>query len=156
MFCGVTLKKYWGEYFIDIYDIWVNCWCFFLFNSIRYSNQQKRNTIRRTTNTAKDIAYVLTDKMTAIHRYNKGNWTHWNNDPIKKILDTAKIIKSKQKPKKHTLISSNIREHTTQMVPNVKCKNKSFRLCNRIIEGKSYSFKTPTTIKKYSLHTWQF
>ena len=68
-----------------------------------------------------------------------------NKDKIKKILDTTKIIKSQRQPQnmKRILTSSTFGKNTTQGV--TKCKNKRCKICDIIIEGKSYTFKNPET-----------
>ena len=55
-----------------------------------------------------------------------------NNDKIKEILDTLKIIK-------RILTSSTFGEKTTQGV--TKCNNKRCKIYDIMIEGKSYTFK---------------
>ena len=74
-----------------------------------------------------------------------------NNDKIKEILDTTKIIKSEGQPKnlKTILTSSTFGENTTQGV--TKCNNKRFEICDIIIEGKSYTFKNQET--KFKIKT---
>ena len=68
-----------------------------------------------------------------------------DNVKIKEILDTAKIIKSQRQPKnlKRILTSFTFGENTTQGV--TKCNNKRCKICDIIIEGKSYTFKNPKT-----------
>ena len=68
-----------------------------------------------------------------------------NKDKIKEILDTTKIIKSQKQPKnlKRVLLSSTFGKNTTQGV--IKCNNKRCKICDIIIEGKSYTFKNPET-----------
>ena len=68
-----------------------------------------------------------------------------NKDKIKEILDTTKIIKSQRQPKnrKRILTSSTFEKNTTQGV--TKCKNKRCKICDIIIEGKSYTLKNPET-----------
>ena len=68
-----------------------------------------------------------------------------NKDKIKEILDTTKIIKSQRQPKnlKRILTSSTFGENTSQGV--TKCNNKQCKICDIIIEGKSYTFKNPET-----------
>ena len=68
-----------------------------------------------------------------------------NKDKIKEILDTTKINKSQRQPKnrKRILTSSTFEKNTTQGV--TKCKNKRCKICDIIIEGKSYTFKNPET-----------
>ena len=68
-----------------------------------------------------------------------------NKDKIKDILDTAKIIKNQRQPKnlKRILTSSTFGESTTHGV--TKCNNKRCKVCDIIIEGKSYTFKNPET-----------
>ena len=63
-----------------------------------------------------------------------------NKDKNKEILDTTKIIKSQRQPKnlKRILTSSTFGENTTQGV--AKCNNKWYKICDIIIEGKSYTF----------------
>ena len=78
-----------------------------------------------------------------------------NNNKIEEILDTTKIIKSQRQLKnlKRILTSSTFGENTTQRV--TKCNNKLFKICNIIIEGKSYTIKNPETkFKINSLHKW--
>ena len=60
-----------------------------------------------------------------------------NKDKIKEILDTTKIIKSQRQPQnlKRILISSTFGENTIQ----------GYKICDIIIEGKSYTFKNPET-----------
>ena len=66
-----------------------------------------------------------------------------NKDKIKEILDTTKIIKSQRQPKNLKRILISFGENTTLGV--TKCKNKRYKICNIIIEGKSYTFKNPET-----------
>ena len=68
-----------------------------------------------------------------------------DNDKIKEILDTTKIIKSQRLPKnlKRILTSSTFGENTTQVL--TKCNIKLCKICDIIIEGKSYTFKNPET-----------
>ena len=69
-----------------------------------------------------------------------------NKDKIKEMLDTTKIIKSQRQSKnlKRILTSSTFeKKNTTQGV--TKWKNKRCKICNIIIEGKSYTFKNPET-----------
>ena len=68
-----------------------------------------------------------------------------NKDKIKEILDTTEIFKSKRliKNLKRILIFSTFRENTTQRF--CKCNNKRSKICDIIIEGISYTFKTPET-----------
>ena len=68
-----------------------------------------------------------------------------NNDKIKKLLDTTKIIKSQRQPKnlKRILTFSIFGENTTQRV--TKCNNKRSKICDIVIEGTSYTFKNPET-----------
>ena len=68
-----------------------------------------------------------------------------NRDKIKEILDTTKIIKSQRQPKNPKRIpsSSTFEKNATQGV--TKCKNKRCKICDIIIEGKSYIFKNPET-----------
>ena len=68
-----------------------------------------------------------------------------NMDKIKEIHHTTKIIKSQRKPKnlKRILTSSTFGENTIQGI--TKCKNKRCKICDIIIEGKSYTFKNPET-----------
>ena len=65
-----------------------------------------------------------------------------NNDKIKEILDTTKIIKSQRQPPniKRILTLSTLGENTTQGV--TKCNNKLCKICDIIIVDKSYNFKT--------------
>ena len=111
-------------------------------------------------NNEKTLAYIAT--------YNKNNPELFteimknlkeieNNDKIKEILDTAKIIKSQRQPKnvKRILTSFVFGENTTQGV--TKCKSKQCKICDIIIEGKSFTFKNLETklklrLKKVSLH----
>ena len=69
-------------------------------------------------------------------------------DKIKEIIDTTKIIKSQRQPKnlKRILTSSTLGQNTTQGV--VKCNNKRCKICDIIIEGKSYTFKNHETKSK--------
>ena len=94
-------------------------------------------------NTKKNLAYIAT-----YYKNNPEIFTEIidleelkNNDKIKEILDTKKVIKSQGQPKnlKRILTSSIFRENTTQGV--TKCKNKRCELCDIIIKGKSYTFK---------------
>ena len=68
-----------------------------------------------------------------------------NNDKIKEIQDTTKVIKNQRQPKilkeYSPLLYSG--KKTTQGI--TKRKNKRCRVCDIIIEGKSYSFKNPET-----------
>ena len=66
-----------------------------------------------------------------------------NNDKIKEIQDTTKIIKSQRQPKnlKRILTSSTFGENT--IPKDTKCNNKRCKICDIIIEGKSYTFKKP-------------
>ena len=68
-----------------------------------------------------------------------------NKDKMKEILDTTKIIKSQRQSKNRKRIhtSSTFEKNTTQGV--TKCKNKRSKICDIIIEGKSYTFKNPET-----------
>ena len=68
-----------------------------------------------------------------------------HNDKIKDILDTTLIIKIQRQPKnlKRILTSSTFGENTTYGV--TKCKNQRYKICDIIIEGKSYTFKNPET-----------
>ena len=68
-----------------------------------------------------------------------------NKDKIKEILGTTKIIKSQRQPKnlKRILTSSTFGKNTTKGV--TKSKNKWHKICDIIIEGKSYTFKNPET-----------
>ena len=68
-----------------------------------------------------------------------------NNDKIKEIPDTIKIIKSQRQPKnyKRIITSFTFGEITTQGV--TKCNNKRCKICDIIIEGKSSPFKDPKT-----------
>ena len=68
-----------------------------------------------------------------------------NEDKIKEILDTTKIIKSQRQPQKLKRIFtfSTFGENTTQEV--TKSINKRCKICDIIIEGKSYTFKNPET-----------
>ena len=68
-----------------------------------------------------------------------------NKDKIKEILDTIKIIKSQRQPKnmKKILTSSTFGNDTIQGA--TKCKNKRCKICDMIIEYKSYTFKNPET-----------
>ena len=68
-----------------------------------------------------------------------------NKDKIKEILNTRKIIKSQRQPKnlKRILTSSTLGENKTQRV--TKCNNKRCKICDIIIEGKSYTFKNAET-----------
>ena len=68
-----------------------------------------------------------------------------NMDKIKEILDTIKIIKIQRQPKnlKRILTFSTFGENTTEGVN--KCKNKRCKICDMIIEAKSYTFKNPET-----------
>ena len=88
-----------------------------------------------------------------------------NNDKIKEIRDTTNIIKSQRQPKnlKRIITSSTFGESTTQGV--TKCNNKQCKICDIIIEEKSYTFKNPETkfkinkdlscnSKKHSIHNW--
>ena len=63
----------------------------------------------------------------------------------KEILDTTKIMKSQRQSKnlKRILTSSTFRENTAQGV--TKCKNKRCGVCDIIIEGKLYTFKSLKT-----------
>ena len=74
-----------------------------------------------------------------------------NKDKIKEILDTTKIIKSQRQPKnlKRILTSSTFGENATQGV--TKCNNKWCKICDIIIEGKSYTFKNLET--KFKINT---
>ena len=67
-----------------------------------------------------------------------------NKDKIKEIIDT-KIIKSQRQPQnlKRIVTSFTFGENTTQEV--TKCENKRCKICDIIIEGKSYTFKNPET-----------
>ena len=67
-----------------------------------------------------------------------------NKDKIKEILD-IKIIKSQRQPKylRRILTSSTFGKNTTQGV--TKCNNKRCKICDMIIEGKSYAFKNLET-----------
>ena len=61
-----------------------------------------------------------------------------NKDKIKEILDTTKIIKSQRQPKnlKRILTSSTFgKKHNIGVT---KCKNKRCKICDIIIEGKSF------------------
>ena len=64
----------------------------------------------------------------------------------KEIRDTTKITKSQKQPKnlKNILISSTFGKKNTTLVVT-KCKNKRCKICDIIIEGKSYAFKNPET-----------
>ena len=57
----------------------------------------------------------------------------------------TKIIKNQRQPKnlKRILTPSTFGENTTQGV--TKCKNKGCKICDTIIEGKSYVFQNPET-----------
>ena len=68
-----------------------------------------------------------------------------NKDKIKEIQDTTKIIKNQRQPKnlKRILTSSTFGKNTTQGV--TKGKNKRYKICDIIIEGKSNTFKNPET-----------
>ena len=68
-----------------------------------------------------------------------------NKDKIKKILDTSKIIKTQRQPKnlKRILTPCTFGESITQGV--TKCNNKRCKICDIIIEGKSYTLKNPET-----------
>ena len=68
-----------------------------------------------------------------------------NKDKIKEMLDATKIIKSQRPPEnlKRILTSSTFGENTTQGV--TKYKNKRCKICDIIIDGKSYTFKNPET-----------
>ena len=68
-----------------------------------------------------------------------------NKDKIKEILDSTKIIKSQRNPKnlKRILNSSTYGENATQVV--TKCNYKRCKICDIIIEGKSYTFKNQET-----------
>ena len=68
-----------------------------------------------------------------------------NNDKIKEIFDTKKMVKSQRKPKnlKRILTTSTFGENTTQGV--TKCNNKRCKKWDTITEGKSYTFKNTET-----------
>ena len=68
-----------------------------------------------------------------------------NKNNIKEILNTTKIIKSQRQPQnlKGILAPSTFAENTIQGV--TKCKNKQCRICDMIIEVKSYTFKNMET-----------
>ena len=68
-----------------------------------------------------------------------------NKDKIKEIIDITKIIKSQCQPKnlKRILAFSTFGENKTQGV--TKCNYKRYKICDIIIEGKSYTFKNPET-----------
>ena len=68
-----------------------------------------------------------------------------NKDKIKEILDTRKITKSHSQPKnlERILTSATFGENTTLGV--TKSKNKRCKICDIIIEDKSYTFKNPET-----------
>ena len=95
--------------------------------------------------------------LTYVTTYNKNNLELFieimknlelkNEDKIKEILD-IKIIKSQRQPKhlQRILTSSTFGENTTQGV--TKCNNKRCKICDIIIEGKSYTFKNPETKAK--------
>jgi len=99
-------------------------------------------------NNEQQLAYVST--------YNKNNpeiFTNIlhqleNNEKIKNILDTTKIIKSKRQSRnlKQILTSSKFGIRTTQGVS--KCGNRRCGVCNIIIEGTTYTFKNPHTTFK--------
>ena len=63
-----------------------------------------------------------------------------NKEKISKYL-TTKIIKSQKQPQnlKRILTSSKFGENTTRGV--TKCNNKRCKICDIIMEGKSYTFK---------------
>ena len=71
-----------------------------------------------------------------------------NNEKIKYIRDTRKIIESQRQYKnlKRILTSSTFGENTTQGVP--KCNNKQCKIWDIIIEGKSYTFKKHSLRKR--------
>ena len=86
-----------------------------------------------------------------------------NFGKIKEILDTTKIIKSQRQPEilKRILTPSTFGENTTQGV--TKCNNKRCKICDIIMQGKSYTFKDTETklkkklklqFKKRNLHNW--
>ena len=68
-----------------------------------------------------------------------------NKNKIKETLDTIKIIKSQRQPKnlKRILTFSTFGEIATQGV--TKYNDKRCKICDIIIEGKSYNFKNPET-----------
>ena len=68
-----------------------------------------------------------------------------NNDKVKEILDTTKIIKSQRQPenRKRILTSFTFGENTTKGV--TKCNNKWCKISDIILEGKSYTFKNLET-----------
>ena len=58
------------------------------------------------------------------------------------------MIKSQRQPKnlKRILTSTTFGENTIQGV--TKCNNKRYKICDIIIEGKSYTFKKNLKVKK--------
>ena len=111
-------------------------------------NTPKRIKEPKKHNNEKRLVYVAT--------YNKNNPELFteimknleeiqNEDKIKEILDTTKIIKNQRQSKnlKRILTFSTFGENTTQEV--TKCINKRCKICDIIIEGKSYTFKNPET-----------
>ena len=70
-----------------------------------------------------------------------------NKDKIKEILDTTKTIKSQRQLKNLKRIPTyfTFEENTTQGV--TKCNNKRCKICDIIIEGKSYAFKDRNQIR---------
>ena len=116
--------------------------------------------ICKTYSNEKPPAYVAT--------YNKNNPVQFteirknlelkNMDKIKEILDITKIIKSQRQSKnvRKILTFSTFGENTTQGV--TKCNNKRCKICDIIIEGKSYTFEKPgNKIQnkwRLKLHNW--
>ena len=65
-----------------------------------------------------------------------------NNEKIKEILDTTKIIKSQRQSKNlKRILTSTFGENTAQRV--TKCNYKRCKICNIIIEGKFSTSKNP-------------
>ena len=67
-----------------------------------------------------------------------------NNDKIKEILDTTKIIKSQRQPQnlKRLLTSLHPEKTHHNELPNAIINDAKYDI---IVEGKSYSFKNPET-----------
>ena len=98
--------------------------------------QKQKKPVAYVTTSNKNNPEIFTEIMKNLEE-------HKNNDKIKEILDTRKIINSQRQPKnlKRILISSTFGENTTQGV--TRCNNKRSKTWDIIIEGKSYTFKNP-------------
>ena len=104
-------------------------------NPKKHNNEQP---LAYVTTYSKNNPELFREKMKNLEK-------HKNQDKIKEILDRTKIIKSQRQLKnlKRILTSSTFGENTAQEV--TKCNNKRCKICNIIIEGKSYTFKNPET-----------